>query len=341
MAFSKERLAEQMGDLNYFGLGRLSPGVSVAAATSELNQLQRTISSSLPADEKSTLSIALTPFQEQLVGSDRKPLIILLGAVSGLLLVGCVNIANLLLTRAVGQRQQMAIAAALGAGRTQMLRIALRETVFLAVIGGLLGVLLAAIAVPVMQRYLPPALDFRGSLHLDWTSAAFAIMSCLVATVLAGAAPFFMVSHTAPQGVLYSEARLASESRGTRRARRLLVGIEVAVSVALVLMTGLLTISLANLMHVNRGFTVERTMTAMVDLPRHQYPDREHRAEFYRQVLEKLENLPGIKHAAITSVLPLTGDSWGDMAQLPGDNRPLTQLPIESFRWISPEYFAT
>lgn len=340
LSFSKDQLAEEMGDLNYFGLARLNSGVSLVAATSELNRFQHLISSNLPANEKSTLAIALTPFQEQLVSGDQKQLMILLGAVLGLLLVGCVNIANLLLTRAVGQRKQLAIAAALGASREEMLRMALREMVVLALAGSLLGLLLAAIAVPAMQQYLPPALDFRGALHIDWASAACAIVACLIATVLAGAAPLVMVSRTDPQTVLLSETRLASESRSTRRARRFLVGVEVAVSVALVLTTGLLTVSLLKLMQVNRGFTVEHTITAMVDLPAQQYPDREHRTEFYKQVLENLHNLPGVEHAAITSVLPLTGDSWGDMAQVPGDNRPLSQLPIESFRWTSPEYFS-
>jgi MacB-like periplasmic core domain len=133
LSFSKDQLAEEMGDLNYFGLGRLNSGVSLAAATSELNQLQHRISSNLPADEKSTLAIALTPYQELLVGGGQKPLLILLGAVLGLLLVGCVNILNLLLTRAVGQRKQLAMATALGASPTEMLRMALREIVVLAV----------------------------------------------------------------------------------------------------------------------------------------------------------------------------------------------------------------
>ncbi len=327
--------------LNYFGLARLRTGVSVAAATADLDALQHTISANLPADEKATLSVMLTPFQEQLVGNNRKPLIILLAAVAGLLLVGCVNVTNLLLARAVGQRQQMAVASALGARRAELVRMALRETALLAAVGGGLGVLLASGIVPAMQRYLPPALDFRGPLHLDWAGAGCALLLAVLATLLAGAAPAFMVSRTAPNEVLHTESRLASESRGSRRARRALVGFEVAVSVALVLMTGLLTASLVKLMHVDRGFTSERTMAAVIDLPTMSYPDDQHRAAFYREVLERMDRLPGVEHAAITSVLPLTGDSWGDMARVAGDNRPVTQLPLESFRWISPEYFST
>ena len=171
----------------------------------------------MPADEKATLSAALTPFQEQLVGNNRKPLMILLVAVAGLLLVGCVNVTNLLLARAVGQKQQMAVAAALGASRAELVRMAIRETAVLAVAGGGLGVLLAAGIVPAMQRYLPAALDFRGPLHLDWAGAGCALLLAVLATLLAGAAPAFMVSRTAPQEVLHSESRLASESRGSRR----------------------------------------------------------------------------------------------------------------------------
>ena len=230
------------------GLARLKAGVSIAAATADLNALQHTIGANLPADEKATLSVAITPFQQELVGNNRKPLMILLAAVAGLLLVGCVNVTNLLLSRAVGQRRQMAVAAALGASRAQLVRMALRETAVLAVVGGGLGVLLAAAIVPAMQRYLPPALDFRGPLHLDWAGVGCALFLAVFATLLAGAAPALMVSGTAPQEVLHSESRLASESRGSRRARRILVGIEVAVSVTLVLMTGLLTASLVKLM---------------------------------------------------------------------------------------------
>lgn len=340
LAFSKELLGEAMGDLNYFGLGRLRAGVSVAAATADIDALQHVLSDHLPADEKATLSVAITPFQEQLVGKQRKPLIILLVAVAGLLLVGCVNVTNLLLARAVGQKQQMAVAAALGARRSELVRMALRETAMLAVAGGGLGVLLAAGIVPAMQRYLPASLDFRGTLHLDWAGAGCALLLAVAATLLAGAAPALMVSRTAPNEVLHAESRLASESRGSRRARRVLVGIEVAVSAALILMTGLLTASLMKLMAVNRGFTTERTITAMINLPSESYPDTQHRSAFYRDVLQRMDRLPGVEHAAITSILPLTGDGWGDMARAAGDTRPVTQLPLESFRWVSPEYFA-
>jgi predicted permease len=341
LAFSKERLAEEMGDLNYFGIARLNPGVSVSAATADLDALQYVIGENLPADEKSTLSVALTPFQDTLVGNNRKPLLILLAAAACLLLVGCVNVTNLLLARAVGRRQQMAVAAALGASRAEMVRMAIREIAVLAAAGGGLGILLASGMVPAMQRYLPPALDFRGPVHVDWMGAGCALILAVLASLLAGATPALMISRTAPFEVLHSESRLAGESRGNRRARRALVGIEVAVSVALVLMTGLLTASVVRLMTVDRGFTTERTITATLDLPGKSYQDDQHRAAFYKTVLERVDGLPGVEQAAFASGVPLEANDWGDMARVHGDSRPGTQLPIENVRWVSPDYFLT
>ncbi|HEY1807259.1 MAG TPA: ABC transporter permease [Acidobacteriaceae bacterium] len=338
MAWDKDQLEEDMGDMDYFGLARLKPGVSLAAASEELNAEQHTISAGLPPDEKATLSALLTPWQQELVGTNRTPLLMLLAAVAGLLLVGCVNIANLTVARAVGQRQQMAVASALGAGRAEMLRMAMRETAVLACVGCGLGILLASALVPAMQGYLPAALNFRGTLHLDWTGAGCALGLALAATLLAGLAPAWMASRTAPQEVLHSEAKLASESRGSRRVRRVLVGVEVAVSVALVAMTGLLILSMTRLMRVDRGFDATRTMTAAIDLPEKGYPDRQKRAEFFREVLGKLGALPGVQDAGIASALPLTADPWGDSIRLPGDTRKWTDLPEEHFRWMSPGY---
>ena len=150
-----------------------------------------------------------------------------------------------------------------------------------------------------------------------------------------------MIARTPPQEVLHSESRLATESRSSKRIRRMLVGIEVAVSVALVLMTGLLTTSLLRLLHVDRGFETARIATAMVDLPRKSYADSGPRAVFYKQVLDRLSHLPGVEHAAAVSELPLSGDRWIDMIRVPGDPRPVMQMPMEHFRWVTPGYFET
>lgn len=338
LAFTAEQLSEAMGDFNYFGLARLKPGVTVAQADAELDALQHAISAALPADQKGTLSAVVTPFQAALVGNNRKPLSILLAAVAGLLLVGCVNIANLLLARAAGRRQQMAVAAALGASRSEMLRTAMRETVVLAALGGALGIGLAAAVVPAMQKYLPPALNFRGTLHLDWAGAACALVLAVTAALLTGAVPAWIASRTHPHDVLNSESRLASESRGSKRLRRVLVAVEAAVSVALVLMTGLLTASLVNLMRIDHGFDADHVITATLDLPSREYAEVPPRTAFYREVLERLRQLPGVEAAGLTSQLPLAGDQWIDMMRVAGDTHPFMELPTEHFRWVSPGY---
>ena len=336
LAFTQDQLKGVVGDFDYPGLARLKPGISVAQAQAELNGLQHSISATLPADEKMTLSAILIPFQQYLVGNNSKPLFILLVAVAGLLFVGCINIMNLLLARAVGRRQEMAVASALGASRSDLLRASMREAGVLAAIGGALGILLAAILVPMLQQFLPADLNFRGNLHVDWIGAAFAVLLAVIATLLAGAAPAWMGWRTQPQEALRGDSRSASESRSGKQLRKTLVAAEVAVSVTLVLMTGLLTASLYRLLHVERGFQADRVLTATIELPGKEYSRR---VELYKTMLTNLQQLPGVQSAAITSVLPLAGDSWIDMARIPGDTRSVFQMPTEHWRWISPGYF--
>jgi predicted permease len=191
-----------------------------------------------------------------------------------------------------------------------------------------------------MQHYLPPELDFRGTLHLDWVGGACAILLAIMATLLAGAVPAWISSGTKPHEVLHSESRLASESRGSKRVRKVLVAVEVAVSIALVLMTGLLTASLVRLMQIDRGFEADHTITAEIDLPHKSYSDQQSRTPFYKVLLERVHQLPGVESAGVVSQLPLAGDSWIDMIRVRGDARPFMQIPSEHFRWVSPNYFS-
>jgi hypothetical protein len=220
-----------------------------------------------------------------------------------------------------------------------MVRMAMRETALLAGMGGALGIALASVLVPFMQGYLPAALDFRGPLHLDWAGAGCALLLAIAATLLSGSAPAWMSAHTEPQEVLRGESRSASESHRSKRLRSILVAVEVAVSVTLVLVTGLLTASLIRLMQTNRGFDADRVLTAQIDLPSKSYLDLQARTAFYNAALDHVRQLPGVESAGIVSVLPLAGDFWIDMIRVAGDARPFMQLPTEHFRWVSPGYF--
>lgn len=341
MAFDAETLAERMGDFNYVALARLRGGVTGPAAQAELNSLQHGISATLPADSYATLSSAVTPLQTMLVGNNRKPMLILLAAVAGLLLVGCANIANLLLARALGRRREMAIAAALGAGRGALTMQALREIFPLAAGGCLLGLLLAAWMIPFLQRYLPTSLDFRGPLHLDVAGAACAVVAASVSMLLAGLIPALIGMRQSPQQALRSESRSSSESRASKRLRASLVTLEVTASVALVLVAGLLTTSLMRLMHVERGFSSEQVFSAKLRLPYNAYRSMQAREAFYRAVQTSVAQMPGVSAAGIASCIPLLEDEWVDMVRLPGDTRPMMMRPAEHMRWISPGYAET
>lgn len=338
LAFTDKQLSEAMDDFNYFGLARLKPGVSLAQASAEINALQHRISVALPADEGSALSATLTPLQQALVGNNRRSLLLLLAAVAGLLLVGCINIANLLLSRSIARQRRMSIAAALGASFAEMLRSSLCESAALASLGGVAGVLLASTLVPWMQRYLPPALDFRGALHLDWAGAACAVSLAVAATLLAGGIPAWIGARANPADVLRKDSRQTGESRRSKHLRRSLVAAEAAISVALVLFTGLLVTSLTRLMSNDRGFVADHVITAEIDLPGKPYASTQAVEGFYRRVLGRLRRLPGVSQAGLVSVPPLGGDIWIDMVRVAGDARPWSQLRKEHFRWVSPGY---
>jgi predicted permease len=160
----------------------------------------------------------------------------------------------------------------------------------------------------------------------------------VAATLFAGAVPAWIGSRTQPHDVLHSESRLASESRSSKHLRRVLVAVEVAVSVTLVLLTGLLTSSMVRLMHTDRVFDADRVLTADVNLPSNAYQGLQARAAFYKSALERLRQLPGVESAGMVSVPPLAGDRWIDMIRVPDDTRPFMQLPTEHFRWMSPGY---
>lgn len=341
MAFNAETLAERMGDFNYVALARLRGNVTGPAAQAELDSLQHGISATLPADSYATLSSAVTPLQTKLVGDNRKPMLILLAAVAGLLLVGCANIANLLLARALGRRRELAITAALGAGRGALIMASLREIFPLAAGGCLLGLLLAAWMIPFLQHYLPPSLDFRGPLHLDAAGAGCAVLAATVSMVFAGLIPALIGLRQSPQQALRSESRSSSESRASKQLRATLVVLEVATSVALVLVAGLLTTSLMRLMHVERGFASEQVFSAKLRLPYNAYRSMESRETFYRTVQQNIAQMPGVSAAGITSCIPLLEDEWVSMVRLPGDTRSIMQQPAEHLRWVSPGYVET
>ena len=337
--WSAEQLAEIEGDQNYFAVGRLRPGVSLAQAAAEMNTLQQAIGRQTP--DHVSFSATVVGLQQYLTASSRSSLVMLLAAVATVLLIGCVNITNLLLARAASREHEAALRAALGAGRAQLVRSAVAEPLLISLGGCLFGLAFAALALPYLAHILPTALPLLHSLRIDGRIVLFAGAASLVSALLCSILPALRFINTHPQQALRAESRTASEAAGGKRVRRALVIAEVAASVTLVVLAGMFLLSLSRLLSVDRGFTTQRVLSATVVLPDKQYNTPAARQAFYQRSLTRLRQLPGVRSAGIVSVLPLQGDRWGDMISVPGDTRPIFSQPEAKYRWLSPGYFET
>jgi predicted permease len=337
LGWSADVLEEIEGDHNYFAIGRLKPDVTIAQATAELNLLQGSISQRTP--DKVPLSATVAPLQEYLTGSSRPSLVLLLAAVGAVLLIACVNIANLLLTRASGSGHESAVRIALGGTRAQLVWSALAEPMILCFGGGVLGVVFAALGVPLLIHNTPAGLPRVDEVSVDWAALAFAGGISMMAAFVCGIFPAWRYAQAEPEPALRGNLRTASQSRAGRRLRNGLVVVEVAGSVSLVIIAGLFITSMFKLLHVNRGFEAEHVLSAEVVLPDKQYGETSVRNAFYDRTLSQLRELPGVQAAGVVSVLPLDGDYWGDLISRTGDTRPLFERPGAAFRWISPGYF--
>lgn len=337
--WSADQLSELEGDHNYFVIGRLKPGATIEQASLDINSLQRDIVRQIP--DKLTLTAAVIPFHDYIVGSSRGALLVLLAAVVAILLIACINITNLLLTRAAGREHESAVRLALGASHAQLIKNSLLEPLLLATVGGLLGTLLAFTALPVLLHDLPGTLSGIAEIHLDPAVLAFSVGVSFLAALVCGILPAWRLLRGNPQFALRAEARTATDSHTAKRLRKALVVGEVTASVLLVVLAGLFVTSLYKLLHVDRGFQTQHILSAQVVLPDKQYHDQTARNAFYDQALQRVEQLPGVQSTGVISVLPLDGDAWGDLISKTGDTQPLWQRPGGHFRWITPGLFET
>jgi predicted lysophospholipase L1 biosynthesis ABC-type transport system permease subunit len=229
---------------------------------------------------------------------------LLLAAVGVVLLIVCVNLGNLMLVRASERSREAAIRRALGAGRVQLFRPILTESLLIAWTGGGLGVLLAYAGVRVLVNTAPIDIPRLDEVQVNAAALLFAFCISAGCGILCGLWPAFRLTGAQPAEALQSGSRSATESRGKLRAREWLVGLEVALSTVLLIAAGLLGVSFFRLTTVERGFQVGRILTADLTLPSSRYPKPEQKALFHQQTLEKLETLPGVRSAALISSLP-------------------------------------
>ncbi len=304
MAFTPEELAER-GSHYLRVVGRLQPGVSVEKANAALQVLLRNLARRYPDDLRAIDRFFAEPLQLSYTYEVRRGLIVLMAAVGFILLIACANIANLLLSRAAGRQRELAVRTALGANRARLVRQLLTESVVMALGGGALGILLAAWCFVFLKNLIPEDLTRMVALTLDFRVLAFAVAVSLSSSVLFGLAPALHISGIDLNEVLKQGGR---GNTGPRRSlfRSLLVIGEVALSLALLVGSGLMIESFANLRGLNPGFRADHVLTMRLEVPETKYGNFARRTQFFQNVLERVRTIPGVKVAGFTSALPLT-----------------------------------
>jgi putative ABC transport system permease protein len=325
-----------MAEFNFGCLGRLKPGVSVARAVADLNVIQSAIAGTLP--EKAELRATISGLQEQMTGSSRSSLTLLLAASGAVMVIVIVNLANLLLARASGRRRELAIRAAIGAGTARLVRQMLTESLLLAAAGGLLGALAARWALTAIVWKAPLGVPGLQDLHMDFAAFSFAALLSMASGVLFGVLPAWGLARTDPQRALKSAGH-ASTDRGGGRVRRLLISAEVALGAMCLVAGGLLLSSFVRLIHVDKGFQTDRAVEIGLGLPGVRYPDSAAHVRFVRELLDRVQTLPGVVAAGISNRGPLSGEGSNLSINVEGANLPSVERPIVDYRTVTPGFF--
>jgi len=294
---------------NYWVVGRLRTGVPVATAQAELNTIARRLEQQYPESNKGQ-GVNVVPLHEQLVGDVKPALLILLGAVGLVLLIACANVANLLLARSAERSREMAVRAALGAGRARLVLQVLSESLLLAAIGGAVGLLLALWATPLLALMIPDSVPRVHEISVDGSVLGFALGITLITGVLFGLLPALRLSRTQLNESLKEAGGRATTGRA-RRTGSFLVVSELALSMVLLITAGLLIRSFVGILRVDPGFRAEHVLTAQLSLPVLSLTGPVQPGKvlnYYRQILERIQSIPGVAAAGTTTRLPLTNE---------------------------------
>jgi len=322
-------------------IGRLRLDMSLDDARARLDVLARRLEAEYPATDAGA-RIALVPLHEQVAGPFRPALLALLGAVVFVLLIACANVANLLLARASARGREVALRAALGAGRWRLARQLLTEALVLAAGGSLLGVLMAAWGVDALVAASPVSTAGFGDVGLDLRVLGYTALVTVLTGLAFGLAPFVTLTRLRVTSALKDAAR-GSSTAGGRRVRGALVVAEVAVSLVLLVGAGLLVRSFVRLLAVDPGYRTDHVLTAPLNAPASRYAERPQIAAFYDRVLDRAHALPGVRRAALVSILPLVPGDNDASFSIEGRPAPANDFdqPVAWYRMASPGYFDT
>ncbi len=304
----------QFRNRNYLDVwARLKPGVTQQQAHAELDTIGRRLEMQYP-DSNDKVGVSFLPLHEYIVGDIRPVLLVLLAAVAIVLLIGCANVANLLLARATARAKEISIRTALGASRGRLLRQALTESVLLALLGGVLGCLLAVLAVPSLLALSPPDIRQFTQIGINREVLAFNFLASVLCGVVFGLIPALQSSRSNPNESLKEGERGSTANRG--RTRSALVIAEVGLSLVLLVGAGLLVKSFERLMDVDAGFDPDHLLTFNLGLPSSTNSVRQ--LAFYQQVVQRLQALPGVQAVGAVSRLPLAGGNSSRSFGVPG-----------------------
>ena len=335
---SKELNARTRAARTLHVIAHLKPGISLEQAQTEMRTIARRLEQK-DMEANAGYSAAVIPLLDQMLGDIRTTLWTLLVAVLFVLLIACANVANLLLARAGARKKEIAVRSALGANPARLARQLLTESVIMALAGGLIGLLLALWSLSLLKQLGPAALPRLSEVGIDWRVLAFTLLVSVATGIVFGLAPVF-ASRRDLNSILRSSGRGSAGSRSRSRVRDFLVVFEMAICVVLLTGAGLMIRSFATLQSVNPGFRPDHVLTLQITLPETRDPDFK-MALFYKQLLERLQTLPGVKYAAIARRVPLSGGT--DLSlNFTIENRPVeisANQPRAQYRAVSADYF--
>ena len=287
-------------------LGKMAEGVTVEAAQAEMESIESHLRSTYPEHETAGLEIRIVPFQDDIVKAARNGLLLLLGAVTFVLLIAVANVAHLMMIRGADRERELAIRASLGAGRGTVIGHVLAESLAIGLIGGATGFLLAIGGLEILEVMRPANLPRIDELGVDAGMLAFSLATSLFASIGFGLWPALKASRTDVNSLLHEGGR-SGVSRRTRRVRNVLVGVEVAVTLVLLVGAALMIRSFAALREVDPGFDPNNVLTFAITAPRSDYPGGQEVATFYRELQRGIEEISGVETVGAVSQLPLTG----------------------------------
>jgi putative ABC transport system permease protein len=353
LPFRWDRNKTKLGNFSYYGIARLRPGVTLAQANADLARLMPiAIRSFAPPDgfslslfEKAQFAPLLRPLKRDVVGDVGKVLWVLMGCIGAVLLIACANVANLLLVRIEGRRQELAIRAALGAGWGRIAFELLFESVILGLLGSVVGLGLAYAALRVLVAMAPAGLPRIHEIGIDFPVLLFTLGIAMLASLLFGAVPILKYTGSRLNTGLREGGRTLSASREQHRARNVLVVVQVALALVLLICSGLMIRTFRALTHVPPGFVDgDSVQTFRIYIPESEIPDtdREGIVRMEQEIQDRLAGIPGVTSASFSTGIPM--DQTNSMDPVFAQDRTYAEgelPPLRRFKFISPGYFGT